>query len=66
MLFSDATALPVKPGLSHSIQGHAKIEMPLAGSGHVKVKGPSAESVTTISRRYSSVAAPSEHAHDVR
>ena len=30
-----------------------------------KVKGPSTES-GTISRRYSSVAAPSEHAHDVR
>ena len=29
------------------------------------MKGPSAESGTTLSRRHSSVAAPSEHAHDV-
>ena len=66
MLFSDATALPVKTTLGHSLQARAKIEIPLAGSVHVKVKGPSAESGTTISRRYSSVAAPSEHARDVR
>ena len=38
MLLSDATALPVKPVLGHSLQGHAKIEMPLAGSVDVKVK----------------------------
>ena len=33
---------------------------------HVKVKGPSAEHGTTIYRRYSSVAVPSENARDVR
>ena len=66
MLFSDATALPVKPVLGHSRQGHAKIEMPLAGSVDVKEKGPSAERGTTISRRYSSDTAPSEQARDVR
>ena len=66
MLSSDATAMLMKPVMGHSLQGHAKIEMPLAGSVDVKEKGPSAESGTTISRQYSSVAAPSEHAHDVR
>ena len=66
MLFSDATVMLMKPTMGHSLQGHAKFEMPLAGSVDVKVKGPSAERGTAISRRCASVTAPSEHARDVR
>ena len=40
MLFSDATTMLMKTIMGHSLQGHAKIEMPLAGSVHFKVKGP--------------------------
>ena len=32
MLFSDSTAMLMKPVMGHSLQGHAKFEMPLAGS----------------------------------
>ena len=32
MLFSDATAMLMKPTMGHSLQGHAKLEIPLVGS----------------------------------
>ena len=32
MLFSDATAMLMKPGLSHSLRELAKLKIPLVGS----------------------------------
>ena len=64
MLFSDATALPVKTTLGYSLRELAKLKIPLVGSVDAYMKGPAVELGAILYRRYLGAAAPQEHARD--